>query len=62
MAKSIRCLPSRSTALARLQTLRGFFRLPEPLWAGFLAGWPTLPGNENHEVAEHLVHRASLLA
>jgi len=27
----------------------GFFRLPEPLWAGFLAGWPTLPGNENHE-------------
>jgi len=27
----------------------GFFRLPEPLWAGFLAGWPTLPGNELHE-------------
>mmetsp|Transcript_10804 Transcript_10804/g.24702 ORF Transcript_10804/g.24702 Transcript_10804/m.24702 type:complete len:630 (-) Transcript_10804:38-1927(-) len=27
----------------------GFFRLEEPLWAGFLAGWPTLPGNENHE-------------
>jgi lycopene beta-cyclase len=27
----------------------GFFRLPEPVWAGFLAGWPTLPGNKNHE-------------
>lgn len=27
----------------------GFFRLPEPLWAGFLAGWPTLPGNQLHE-------------
>jgi len=27
----------------------GFFRLPEPLWAGFLAGWPSLPGNEGHE-------------
>lgn len=27
----------------------GFFRLPEPLWAGFLAGWPSLPGNDNHE-------------
>lgn len=27
----------------------GFFRLEEPLWAGFLAGWPSLPGNENHE-------------
>lgn len=27
----------------------GFFRLPTPLWAGFLAGWPGLPGNDNHE-------------
>jgi lycopene beta-cyclase len=27
----------------------GFFRLPLPLWAGFLAGWPGLPYNENHE-------------
>lgn len=27
----------------------GFFRLPMPLWAGFLAGWPGLPNNENHE-------------
>lgn len=27
----------------------GFFRLPEPLWAGFLAGWPSLPGNYLHE-------------
>jgi len=27
----------------------GFFRLEEPLWAGFLAGWPSLPGNDNHE-------------
>lgn len=27
----------------------GFFRLPLPLWAGFLAGWPGLPNNENHE-------------
>jgi len=27
----------------------GFFRLDEPLWAGFLAGWPTLPNNELHE-------------
>lgn len=27
----------------------GFFRLPEPLWGGFLAGWPSLPGNVNHE-------------
>ena len=27
----------------------GFFRLPEPLWAGFLAGWPGLPNNSQHE-------------
>jgi lycopene beta-cyclase len=27
----------------------GFFKLPLPLWAGFLAGWPGLPNNENHE-------------
>jgi lycopene beta-cyclase len=27
----------------------GFFKLPLPLWAGFLAGWPGLPFNENHE-------------
>jgi len=27
----------------------GFFNLPEELWAGFLAGWPTLPGNTAHE-------------
>eukprot|EP00439_Symbiodinium_sp_Y106_P081349 s740_g20.t1 len=28
---------------------QGFFNLPEELWAGFLAGWPSLPGNVNHE-------------
>ena len=27
----------------------GFFRLPLPLWAGFLAGWPGLPNNDRHE-------------
>lgn len=27
----------------------GFFMLPLPLWGGFLAGWPGLPYNENHE-------------
>jgi lycopene beta-cyclase len=27
----------------------GFFRLPLELWGGFLAGWPGLPYNENHE-------------
>ncbi|GAX10298.1 lycopene beta-cyclase [Fistulifera solaris] len=27
----------------------GFFRLPLPLWAGFLAGWPGLPNNDKHE-------------
>lgn len=27
----------------------GFFRLPQPLWAGFLAGWPGLPNNDKHE-------------
>jgi lycopene beta-cyclase len=27
----------------------GFFRLPTPQWAGFLAGWPGLPNNDRHE-------------
>jgi len=27
----------------------GFFRLPLELWGGFLAGWPGLPNNTNHE-------------
>jgi lycopene beta-cyclase len=27
----------------------GFFRLPQPWWAGFLAGWPGLPNNDKHE-------------
>jgi lycopene beta-cyclase len=27
----------------------GFFRLPLGLWGGFLAGWPGLANNENHE-------------
>ena len=27
----------------------GFFKLPLEIWAGFLAGWPGLPGNVNHE-------------
>jgi len=27
----------------------GFFRLPLELWGGFLAGWPGLAYNENHE-------------
>jgi lycopene beta-cyclase len=27
----------------------GFFQLPLPLWAGFLAGWPGLPNNDKHE-------------
>lgn len=27
----------------------GFFRLPQEMWAGFLAGWPGLPNNEQHE-------------
>lgn len=26
-----------------------FFKLDTPVWAGFLAGWPGLPGNSNHE-------------
>ncbi len=34
--------------------LRGFFtaffKLEMDVWGGFLAGWPGLPGNENHEV------------
>lgn len=36
-----------------VKLLRGFFSaffaLPQPMWAGFLAGWPGLPGNEYHE-------------
>ncbi|CAB9523227.1 Capsanthin/capsorubin synthase, chromoplastic [Seminavis robusta] len=27
----------------------GFFKLPLPLWGGFLAGWPGLPFNDKHE-------------
>jgi lycopene beta-cyclase len=27
----------------------GFFRLPQSLWSGFLAGWPGLPNNIHHE-------------
>lgn len=27
----------------------GFFRLPLEMWSGFLAGWPGLPNNSNHE-------------
>ncbi|KAL3761833.1 hypothetical protein ACHAW5_001941 [Stephanodiscus triporus] len=27
----------------------GFFKLPLAMWGGFLAGWPGLPYNENHE-------------
>mmetsp|Transcript_60308 Transcript_60308/g.155346 ORF Transcript_60308/g.155346 Transcript_60308/m.155346 type:complete len:491 (-) Transcript_60308:78-1550(-) len=27
----------------------GFFQLPTDMWAGFLAGWPKLPGNSYHE-------------
>jgi lycopene beta-cyclase len=27
----------------------GFFKLPLPLWGGFLAGWPGLPYNDKHE-------------
>lgn len=27
----------------------GFFRLPPPVWSGFLAGWDGLPGNEHHD-------------
>lgn len=38
----------------RVQGLRGFFGgffdLPEAQWTGFLAGWPGLPGNEQHDV------------
>jgi lycopene beta-cyclase len=36
-----------------VQQLRGFFgaffALDESTWSGFLAGWPGLPGNFNHE-------------
>jgi lycopene beta-cyclase len=36
-----------------VDNLRGFFaaffQLEQPMWSGFLAGWTTLPGNENHE-------------
>jgi len=35
-----------------VETLRGFFgaffALDDAVWGGFLAGWPGLPGNENH--------------
>ena len=27
----------------------GFFNLPTPMWSGFLAGWPGLPGNDYHD-------------
>lgn len=27
----------------------GFFKLPLSMWGGFLAGWPCLPHNTNHE-------------
>ena len=27
----------------------GFFKLDEPVWAGFLAGWRGLPNNEYHD-------------
>ena len=27
----------------------GFFRLPQELWGGFLAGWKGLPNNDKHE-------------
>eukprot|EP01041_Mallomonas_annulata_P002169 gene2169-4220_t len=37
-----------------VKSLRGFFSaffaLSQPVWGGFLAGWPGLPGNENHDV------------
>lgn len=40
----------------------GFFALPQPVWAGFLAGWPGLPGNEHHESrAARLAFGVSLL-
>mmetsp|Transcript_97540 Transcript_97540/g.134155 ORF Transcript_97540/g.134155 Transcript_97540/m.134155 type:complete len:427 (-) Transcript_97540:333-1613(-) len=36
-----------------VDNLRGFFdaffKLEQPVWSGFLAGWTTLPGNEKHE-------------
>jgi len=35
-----------------VEILRGFFgaffALPQDVWGGFLAGWPGLPGNDNH--------------
>ena len=30
-------------------SIGGFFALDQPVWSGFLAGWPRLPGNEHHE-------------
>ena len=37
----------------RVKGLRGFFQaffsLEQIVWAGFLAGWPGLPGNVHHE-------------
>ena len=39
--------------LQSVATLRGFFTaffaVPVDMWAGFLAGWPGLPGNAYHE-------------
>jgi lycopene beta-cyclase len=36
-----------------VKNLRGFFssffKCKQPVWSGFLAGWPGLPGNEYHE-------------
>lgn len=36
-----------------VEKLRGFFMaffaIDQPVWSGFLAGYPGLPGNENHE-------------
>ncbi|KAL1499486.1 hypothetical protein AB1Y20_011689 [Prymnesium parvum] len=37
----------------QVKYLRGFFdaffQLDQAVWGGFLAGWPGLPGNENHD-------------
>ncbi len=36
--------------MARLRAFfRAFFALDAAVWAGFLGGWPGLPGNERHE-------------
>jgi len=40
----------------------GFFALDQDVWAGFLAGWPGLRGNEHHETRwKRLVFGLSLL-